>query len=622
MHASTAGTADRHRALGALTVLPVVLALSLASAGPASVRAQDPTTPVKDINLSGASSYPHAFVDVNGIPFFLACDSRDDLFLMRPGDDGSGVAKLARVARYRDTSCEEDGAGTKMDPAVLGDRLSFAFGPTLALWVSDGTPEGTGGANLVADAWGYREPTTVGDELYFVTTDAADESHQLWRSDGSPTGTRLVRTIPARDLVDVNGILFFWGRDKAHGWELWTTDGTRTGTRPVRDLVAGHGSSRLESWAVMGSRLYFSVDRRNAGVELWRSNGTTTGTKRVADTFPGAEDQVASLTLAGDRLYFSASDRRGNELWPSDGTSAGTRLVRDIEPKGGSDPVNLIGVGDRVFFSAGDAAHGQRPWVSDGTRTGTVPLASVSPDWICPCEAVVADQLVFAGSGDGGDRYALWVSDGTPGGTDPLVDADVVADPGDLVTSGGRVYFVGDTQASGREPWATDGTPSGTAMVADLDTDTVGSLPAGQDVRAEDVTPVSFVPLGGRAYFDANDGTHGAGLWRTNGTLAGTHQVKDIRPGGASSRPSHLVRAGDRLFFSASDGVHGTEPWTSDGTSAGTRMVRDVRSGRAGSGPQELTLSATRSTVRPLTSRSGSATVPPRGRGGSRHRPP
>ena len=43
--------------------------------------------------------------------------------------------------------------------------------------------------------------------------------------------------------------------------------------------------------------------------------------------------------------------------------------------------------------------------------------------------------------------------------------------------------------------------------------------------------------VNGTLYFDANDGTHGDELWKTDGTAAGTVMVKDIDPGSDGSIP-------------------------------------------------------------------------------------
>ena len=62
----------------------------------------------------------------------------------------------------------------------------------------------------------------------------------------------------------------------------------------------------------------------------------------------------------------------------------------------------------------------------------------------------------------------------------------------------------------------------------------------------------------------------------------GTIQVKDINTGASNSYPDNLTNVNGTLFFQANDGSNGTELWKSDGTEAGTGMVRDIRSPGSG----------------------------------------
>ncbi len=55
---------------------------------------------------------------------------------------------------------------------------------------------------------------------------------------------------------------------------------------------------------------------------------------------------------------------------------------------------------------------------------------------------------------------------------------------------------------------------------------------------------------------------HGAELWRSNGTAAGTTLVKDINLSG-SSAPAWLTNINGDLYFSASNQVHGFQIWRS-----------------------------------------------------------
>ena len=86
----------------------------------------------------------------------------------------------------------------------------------------------------------------------------------------------------------------------------------------------------------------------------------------------------------------------------------------------------------------------------------------------------------------------------------------------------------------------------------------------------------SLAAVGDRLFFAAADGRHGAELWRSDGTRAGTVMVKNLKPGIGGSNPSSLIGVGSRLFFSVDDGIHGRELWTSDGTRTGTVLVKDI----------------------------------------------
>ena len=96
------------------------------------------------------------------------------------------------------------------------------------------------------------------------------------------------------------------------------------------------------------------------------------------------------------------------------------------------------------------------------------------------------------------------------------------------------------------------------------------------------------VDMNGVLFFSADDGVDKE-LWRSDGTDAGTYQVKDINPGVENSDPSYLTVVGSTLFFIADDGVHGPELWKSDGTPQGTLMVKDIYPGVSGSGTVSYT---------------------------------
>lgn len=106
------------------------------------------------------------------------------------------------------------------------------------------------------------------------------------------------------------------------------------------------------------------------------------------------------------------------------------------------------------------------------------------------------------------------------------------------------------------------------------------------DFGSGDSSPCDFVDLGGFQVFAAAD-SRGRELWRTDGTYLGTQRIKDIWPSGSSSSGPHNFFVftsgifGQIALFVANDGSTGNELWRTDGTLAGTQRVVDLRAGGA-----------------------------------------
>ena len=114
--------------------------------------------------------------------------------------------------------------------------------------------------------------------------------------------------------------------------------------------------------------------------------------------------------------------------------------------------------------------------------------------------------------------------------------------------------------------WKSDGTAAGTVQVKSI---------TALKVQAN---------VNGSLYFGASDVTNGAELWKSDGTTAGTVLVKDIRVGSTSGLPffNYMTNVNGTLFFVA-DNSSGQELWKSDGTAAGTVLVRDINPGSGSS---------------------------------------
>jgi ELWxxDGT repeat protein len=380
----------------------------------------------------------------------------------------------------------------------------------------------------------------------------------------------------------------------------------------VKDIAAVDGSS--PDWLTgVNATLYFSADDGTNGVELWKSDGSPAGTTMVVPAGgigpAGASSIPTDLENVNGTLYFAANDgTNGFELWKSDGSSGGTTIVTpggginaNPGPSASSAPHELTNVNGTLLFAAFTGNSGNELWKTDGTPTGTELVMDINPgntedppfeDSSNPGELTSVGSTLYFSAYDGIKGAELWKS------VPPYDDATMVKDintgnagadssnPMELTNAGGTLYFNADDGTNGQELWKSDGTELGTTMVDDATPD------AGIHPGAQGSSPSSLTDVNGTLFFAADDGANGDELWRSDGTPSGTTLVEDsipgggINPGSAGSFPDDLDNVNGTVFFAADDGTTGTEPWKSDGTPSGTKIVADGIPGANGSSPQ------------------------------------
>src|SRR5262249_28434338 len=136
-----------------------------------------------------------------------------------------------------------------IDPSVsdltpAGGKLFFATNRGLA--VSDGTAAGTaqvGGPTTVTNL------TAFNGRGFFSGLDQANHL-QLFASDGTAAGTAVVKVInptgnsspiaggssPESRFAVLDGAMYFGADDGSNGFQMWRTDGTASGTTKVLDI--------------------------------------------------------------------------------------------------------------------------------------------------------------------------------------------------------------------------------------------------------------------------------------------------------------------------------------------------------------------------------------------------
>ena len=255
---------------------------------------------------------------------------------------------------------------------------------------------------------------------------------------------------------------FFAADNGVNGEELWVTDGTAAGTKMVKDIYPGATGSNITWLTRFNDKVVFAAtDSEDYGNELWISDGTEEGTYMVADIhgFDSSNPQ-GFCQLDETRFVFFAttydSENTGDGqqwLWISDGQKdedcendeIGTYLLAAVDAKyPGTSYDNLydeiMRVGRKVYFKADvsdkdGVTYGEEPWVTDGTADGTFMVCDVNKE-------------INSNKTDGSTNGAAVTF------FRPAED--------------GRMVFKAWSEQTGNEMWITDGTEAGTYCISDV----------------------------------------------------------------------------------------------------------------------------------------------------------
>jgi ELWxxDGT repeat protein len=210
-----------------------------------------------------------------------------------------------------------------------------------------------------------------------------------------------------------------------------------------------------------------------------------------------------------------------------------------------------------AYFAATDGSHGIELWRSDGTTADTIFIADINPGptGSFPASFASLNGTVYFTAADASGDAQLWKNDPSTGFTVLVKDfGNPQMSPFTAIVqviSLDGALYIWTTTGL----WRSDGTTAGTTQIS----------------TASLFDPMQ--PAGSLFFFPVTDPVTGLELWVSDGTAAGTHITKDINPGQPGSSPLTIDTLFNLAIFEATDGTGNRALWRSDGTSAGTFVL-------------------------------------------------
>jgi ELWxxDGT repeat protein len=398
---------------------------------------------VADINSCGGS-YPSNFFEFNGAMYFTAGigEFGTDVELYKTQGNTTTIFKEFNV-----------GSGASFD---LSSKIQFRI---------------------------------LNNKMYFFASEGGVNNYDLWRTDGTLSGTEKVADLNTIDpsilpnaFLTYNNELYFVAAEDNLGRELYKYNEQTNLVTLVKDIYPGSNSSSPRELIVFNNELFFhATDPISFRRELYKTDGTSVGTISYRNFTSGIYGPTTFKVLNNQLLFVALNDSSGQDLYKCTYNSSNFQyeisLIKDFNK--GTLPFNFvygatefIEFNNQLYFSAreiDDPSNGTNMQIykTDGTTTGTTIAVSFNQPGFASSKlfSIYGNKLFFFRESEITIQDEIWVTDGTNNFLQRITgnNTNTANRPYafKLIEYNNELYFTADSSSQDYEIWKiTDSTLS------------------------------------------------------------------------------------------------------------------------------------------------------------------
>lgn len=435
------------------------------------------------------------------------------------------------------------------------------------IWETDGTQAGT----LL-----FSTPTN--NMLYGTSSDAQhliltkpNEYNRYWIANGNSAQTFEIAGLGMpnnNSFVDLNSAIYLTGSNSTYGSELFSLNPVSQAVTLASDINHSSGSSP-HSYGVLNDNLIFIASDRQFNNQFYKRDKITQQISRLTN-FTSGTSSVGMFTDFSDNFikvgnYFYTKNSTPNfrsVFYRTDGTAANSLMIPT--PNTTTNDVAMhVNLNDNSLLFAGyNNIMGTELWKIENISNVPVLVKDISTDNMGsmyntdPKAALLNGFAYFVAKENG--KLGIWKSDGTAANT--LKTIQYIYQDG----SDGNIKVIGSingkllystrkenySNTSNTELLASNGDLSSSVLLRSH-SDPFGSASFSSETE-----------IFNNKIFYAVTG-YPAGLYSTDGTVAGTTEVSQMNFNGAVQ----FKKCSNQLFFTNNNG---SQLWKTDGTNTGT----------------------------------------------------